>query len=195
MFQSMMVFRKTKRNEASLDLNLSKMGKKKKPKSFKQAALLVTNGLAVLNNDRCLEKCRESRSLDVGKRKREETERLLCLLTLSKKKKKNGKKNSRRQTTTGGLGYSQIGRAADGLHPGPSLMRKQVVEFLHAVTYLRGELAGVLLAAMGEAATTGALTGLPLPAISILRAVNQQMKNNKTKARIAQALNKAESSQ
>jgi hypothetical protein len=55
--------------------------------------------------------------------------------------------------------------------------------------------AGVLLAAMGEAATTGALTGLPLPAISILRAVNQQMKNNKTKARIAQALNKAETSQ
>jgi hypothetical protein len=55
--------------------------------------------------------------------------------------------------------------------------------------------AGVLLAAMGEAATTGALTGLPLPAISILRAVNQQMKNNKTKARILQALNKAETTQ
>jgi len=48
---------------------------------------------------------------------------------------------------------------------------------------------------MGEAATTGALTGLPLPAISILRAVNQQMKNNKTKARIMQSLNKAETSQ
>lgn len=55
--------------------------------------------------------------------------------------------------------------------------------------------AGVLLAAMGEAATTGALTGLPLPAISILRAVNQQMKSNKTKARIMQSLNKAETSQ
>jgi len=36
---------------------------------------------------------------------------------------------------------------------------------------------------------------LPLPAISILRAVNQQMKNNKIKARIMQSLNKAETSQ
>ena len=26
-------------------------------KNYEQAALLVTNGLAVLNNDRCLEKC------------------------------------------------------------------------------------------------------------------------------------------
>ena len=32
-----------------------------KTTSQRQAALLVTNGLAVLNNDRCLEKCKEGR--------------------------------------------------------------------------------------------------------------------------------------
>lgn len=59
-----------------------------------QAALLVVNGLAVLNNDRCLEKW--------------------------------------------GLGHSLVGRG-DGLTAGPGLLRRQVVEFLHAMTYLRGE--------------------------------------------------------
>ena len=65
------------------------------------------------------------------------------LLLVVGKKKKRKKKLTRHQQQTGGLGYSQIGRAADGIHPGPSLMRKQVVEFLHAVTYLRGS--GVFL--------------------------------------------------
>ena len=32
-----------------------------KTTSQRQAALLVTNGLAVLNHDRCLEKCKEGR--------------------------------------------------------------------------------------------------------------------------------------
>jgi Yos1-like len=62
--------------------------------TFHQAALLVVNGLAVLNNDRCLEKW--------------------------------------------GLGHSLVGRG-DGLTVGPGLLRRQVVEFLHAVTYLRGK--------------------------------------------------------
>jgi len=51
-----------------------------------------------------------------------------------------------------------------------------------------------LMGAIAEAGITGSLTGLPLPAISLLKAVNQQMKNNKLKARIAQSLSKAESS-
>ena len=59
-----------------------------------QSVLLVVNGLAVLNNDRCLERW--------------------------------------------GLGHSLVGRG-DGLTAGPGLLRRQVVEFLHAVTYLRGE--------------------------------------------------------
>jgi len=52
--------------------------------------------------------------------------------------------------------------------------------------------AGALMAAMGEAGATAAFTGLPLPVISILRAANMQMKNNKTKAKIMASLNKAE---
>lgn len=52
--------------------------------------------------------------------------------------------------------------------------------------------AGALMAAMGEAGATAALTGLPLPVISILRAANMQMKNNKTKAKIMASLNRAE---
>jgi hypothetical protein len=48
------------------------------------------------------------------------------------------------------------------------------------------------MAAMGEAGATAAFTGLPLPVISILRAANMQMKNNKTKAKIMASLNKAE---
>ncbi len=49
-----------------------------------------------------------------------------------------------------------------------------------------------LMGAIAEAGATGAMTGLPLPAISLIRAATQQIKNNKTKARINQALNKAE---
>ena len=52
-----------------------------------------------------------------------------------------------------------------------------------------------LMGAIAEAGATGALTGLPFPALSLVRAATQQVKNNKTKARINQALNKAESSQ
>jgi len=52
--------------------------------------------------------------------------------------------------------------------------------------------AGALMAAMGEAGATAAFTGLPLPVISILRAANMQMKNNKTKAKIMASLNRAE---
>jgi hypothetical protein len=50
-----------------------------------------------------------------------------------------------------------------------------------------------LMGAMAEAGATGALTGLPIPAASLIRVATQQIKNNKTKARINQALNKAES--
>jgi len=52
--------------------------------------------------------------------------------------------------------------------------------------------AGMLLGAMGEAAMAGTLTGLPLPAISLIRGINQHIKNTKVKMRIKEALNKAE---
>ena len=51
-----------------------------------------------------------------------------------------------------------------------------------------------LMGAIAEAGATGAITGLPLPAISLIRAAAQGIKNNKTRARINEALNKAEAS-
>jgi hypothetical protein len=47
-----------------------------------------------------------------------------------------------------------------------------------------------LMGAIAEAGATGALTGLPLPAVSLIRAATQQIKNNKLKSRINDALNK-----
>jgi hypothetical protein len=52
-----------------------------------------------------------------------------------------------------------------------------------------------IMGAIAEAGATGAITGLPLPALSLIRAATNQIKNNKVKARINQALNKAESTQ
>lgn len=52
--------------------------------------------------------------------------------------------------------------------------------------------AGVLLAAMAEAGTTGALTGLPVPVMSALRALGKQIQSNKIKAKINRALNTKE---
>lgn len=52
-----------------------------------------------------------------------------------------------------------------------------------------------IMGAIAEAGATGALTGLPLPALSLIRAATNQIKNNKVKARINQALNKAGASQ
>lgn len=49
--------------------------------------------------------------------------------------------------------------------------------------------ASVVLAAIAEAGATGAMTGLPLPALSILRAGSQAIKDNKTRARIQASLN------
>jgi hypothetical protein len=49
-----------------------------------------------------------------------------------------------------------------------------------------------LMAAIGEAGATGAMTGLPVPVLSLIGAATKQIKNNKVKARINQALNKAE---
>jgi hypothetical protein len=51
-----------------------------------------------------------------------------------------------------------------------------------------------LMGAIAEAGTTGILTGLPVPMISLIRAATQGIKNNKTKARINDALNKAQPS-
>jgi hypothetical protein len=51
-----------------------------------------------------------------------------------------------------------------------------------------------LMTALGEAGATGAMTGLPVPVLSLVRAATSQIKNNKVKARINQALNKAEAS-
>ena len=48
---------------------------------------------------------------------------------------------------------------------------------------------GVLMAAMAEAGTTGALTGLPVPVMSGLRMLAKQINNAKTRAKIQDALN------
>ena len=48
---------------------------------------------------------------------------------------------------------------------------------------------GAIMAAIGEAGATGALTGLPLPVISILKALGRQVKDNKLKVKINAALN------
>jgi hypothetical protein len=45
-----------------------------------------------------------------------------------------------------------------------------------------------LLTALGEAGATGALTGLPVPVVSLIKAASSQIKNNQLKARIAAAL-------
>lgn len=42
---------------------------------------------------------------------------------------------------------------------------------------------------MGEAGATGALTGLPIPAVSIIRTVMKQVKNAKIKKQVERALN------
>lgn len=48
---------------------------------------------------------------------------------------------------------------------------------------------GTMLAAIAEAGATGALTGLPVPAISALRALSKHITDTKVKARINAALN------
>ena len=50
----------------------------KNHKNPSQAALLVTNGLAVLNNDRCLEKCKDAFNFEVGKGKTGDLESFLA---------------------------------------------------------------------------------------------------------------------
>lgn len=52
-----------------------------------------------------------------------------------------------------------------------------------------------IMGAIAEAGATGALTGLPFPALSLVRAATSQIQSNKVKARINQALNKAEAAQ
>lgn len=49
--------------------------------------------------------------------------------------------------------------------------------------------AGALMAAMAEAGATGALTGLPVPVISLLRSLVKQVRDRKIKMRIERALN------
>jgi hypothetical protein len=49
--------------------------------------------------------------------------------------------------------------------------------------------AATLLAAIGEAGATGALTGLPVPILSTLRAVSKAIQNKRISAKINQALN------
>jgi hypothetical protein len=51
-----------------------------------------------------------------------------------------------------------------------------------------------LMAAIGEAGALGTMTGLPVPVLSLVRAATTQIKNNKVKARVNQALNKADAS-
>lgn len=48
---------------------------------------------------------------------------------------------------------------------------------------------GMLLAAMAEAGTTGALTGLPVPVLTGLKAISNAVKSSKMKAKINDALN------
>lgn len=54
--------------------------------------------------------------------------------------------------------------------------------------------AGMLMAAIAEAGTTGALTGLPVPVITGLRMLKNEIRDSKIKARIARALNEKQSS-
>lgn len=49
--------------------------------------------------------------------------------------------------------------------------------------------AGVILAAMAEAGATGALTGLPVPVISALKALTSHLRDNRMKIKIEKALN------
>ena len=49
--------------------------------------------------------------------------------------------------------------------------------------------AGAIVAAITEAGATGALTGLPLPVLSILKALSKTIQNAKVKAKIENALN------
>jgi hypothetical protein len=51
-----------------------------------------------------------------------------------------------------------------------------------------------LVGASTEAGLLGLLTGLPFPVLTTIRAATQQIKNNKTKARINEALNKVQPS-
>lgn len=48
---------------------------------------------------------------------------------------------------------------------------------------------GTLLAAMGEMGISGTITGIPLPALSILRFIAKEIKSQKIKAKIVKALN------
>ena len=48
--------------------------------------------------------------------------------------------------------------------------------------------AGAVMAAIAEAVATGAITGMPLPAASLLRAATGKMRDNRIKARINRAL-------
>lgn len=54
---------------------------------------------------------------------------------------------------------------------------------------------GTLLAAIGEAGATGAVTGLPVPVLSMMRALGKQIENNKMKLKIEKALNAKPSNQ
>lgn len=52
--------------------------------------------------------------------------------------------------------------------------------------------ASVLLAALAEAGTTGALTGLPVPAISVIKALTSEIKDRKLAARVRESLGPVE---
>jgi len=52
-----------------------------------------------------------------------------------------------------------------------------------------------IVGATTEAGLLASFTGLPIPVLTGIRAVTKQVKDNKTKARIIQALNKAENAQ
>lgn len=49
--------------------------------------------------------------------------------------------------------------------------------------------AGAIMAAIAEAGTTGAITGLPVPVLSMLRLASNEVKNAKLRARIQKSLN------
>lgn len=49
--------------------------------------------------------------------------------------------------------------------------------------------AGTIMAAIAEAGTTGALTGIPIPALSLIKAAAKHVKNKRLEARVSEALN------
>lgn len=107
--------------------------------------------------------------------------------------------------------YASLKKAIDKLEKGKRLDfiftpkgAQQIRDLAEVVSYVKTAPPGfinsanttsVLLAAMAEAGAAGALTGVPLPVLSLLRALAKQHKNRALQKRIEQALTQGRSRQ